>query len=279
MGPDDMLRGHASVPNHPPSRAVAASLAVHAIAIALLWSVRLSEPIHTSAAHISLIAPQVHMRALPVPRFPLHPRPRAFHVPDRIQRVPELTLVVPDSPPSIHPQEIALPAPAPQIVDLPPARSVKVGGFSSVETGETAPMRPTLAGPRVFDPAVASSQTGARAAIKSGTFGDASLAARGSIASRDPTWPNASAAEIIFKPRPAYTDEARRLQIEGEVLLEMLFGASGEARVLRTIRPLGHGLDENAVAAAREIRFRPARRAGVAVDSSALVHIVFQLAY
>jgi TonB family protein len=67
--------------------------------------------------------------------------------------------------------------------------------------------------------------------------------------------------------------------MEGEVLLEVLFAASGEARVLRTIRGLGHGLDENAIAAAREIQFRPAQRDGKATDSTAVVHIIFQLAF
>lgn len=85
--------------------------------------------------------------------------------------------------------------------------------------------------------------------------------------------------EILAKPRPAYTDEARRLRLEGEVLLEVLFSASGTARVTRLLRGLGHGLDENAGAAAAAIRYRPAERAGVPVDAVAIVHIVFQLAY
>jgi TonB family protein len=84
--------------------------------------------------------------------------------------------------------------------------------------------------------------------------------------------------EIISKPRPAYTDEARAKRIEGEVLLEMQFSATGEARVLRIVRGLGHGLDETALAAANGIKFRPATRDGAAVDSAAIVHIVFQLA-
>ena len=86
------------------------------------------------------------------------------------------------------------------------------------------------------------------------------------------------AAQILEKPRPVYTEEARRLQIEGEVQLEVLFGASGEIHILRVIRGLGHGLDENAAHAARAIRFLPAKREGRAVDSTALVHIIFQLA-
>lgn len=88
-----------------------------------------------------------------------------------------------------------------------------------------------------------------------------------------------SAIEILFKPRPAYTEEARRLQIEGEVLLELLFASTGEVRVLRVMRGLGYGLDETATNAARAIRFHPASRAGVPVDFIAPVHIVFQLAY
>lgn len=84
--------------------------------------------------------------------------------------------------------------------------------------------------------------------------------------------------EIVSKPKPRYTDEARSKKIEGEVLLEIQFSASGEARVLRLVRGLGYGLDENAVAAALGIRFHPATRNGGAVDSAAVVHILFQLA-
>src|SRR2546429_2735180 len=52
---------------------------------------------------------------------------------------------------------------------------------------------------------------------------------------------------------PAYTEEARRLRIEGEVVLEVVFGASGKLHVVRVVRGLGHGLDENAVRAAEQI--------------------------
>jgi TonB family protein len=103
-------------------------------------------------------------------------------------------------------------------------------------------------------------------------------AASSSGGARPAAAPTASAAQILEKPRPAYTDEARRLQIEGEVQLEILFGASGEIHILRLVRGLGHGLDENAAQAARAIRYLPARRDGRPVDSTATVHIIFQLA-
>ncbi len=85
-------------------------------------------------------------------------------------------------------------------------------------------------------------------------------------------------AEVISKPTPAYTPEARNLRIEGEVVLEVVFEASGRLRIVRVVQGLGHGLDESAVHAAEQIRFKPAKRDGQPSDYTALVHIVFQLA-
>lgn len=87
-----------------------------------------------------------------------------------------------------------------------------------------------------------------------------------------------SPVEILFKPRPEYTDDARKLKLEGEVLLEIMFGANGELHVNRVVRGLGHGLDQSAINAASQIKFRPAQRNGVSVDSTAIVHVTFQLA-
>lgn len=85
-------------------------------------------------------------------------------------------------------------------------------------------------------------------------------------------------AEILAKPTPVYTDEAKKLRIEGEVLLEVVFESSGKLRVLRVVRGLGHGLDENAIHAAEQIRFKPAVKDGQPADSSGVLHVVFQLA-
>jgi TonB family protein len=88
----------------------------------------------------------------------------------------------------------------------------------------------------------------------------------------------AIAAEILFKPTPVYTQEARSLRIEGEVLLEVVLEASGNLRVVRIVRGLGHGLDDNAVKAAEQIHFKPATRDGQPTDSTVVLHIIFQLA-
>ena len=84
--------------------------------------------------------------------------------------------------------------------------------------------------------------------------------------------------EILSKPTPAYTDEARALKIEGEVLLEVEFTATGEIRVLKVVRGLGHGLDESATRAVQGMRFKPAQRNGQPTDVRTTVNIVFQLA-
>jgi len=93
------------------------------------------------------------------------------------------------------------------------------------------------------------------------------------------TGPPDKNVEITFKPKPDYTEEARKLRVEGEVLVNVLFKASGELSVLDVVHGLGHGLDEAAVRAAQQIRFKPALRAGQAVDWTATVHISFQLAF
>lgn len=84
--------------------------------------------------------------------------------------------------------------------------------------------------------------------------------------------------EILFKPKPVYTDEARKLRIEGEVLLKIVFAADKSLKILEVTRRLGHGLDEAAVQAAQQIRFNPALRDGRPVDFTANIRIFFQLA-
>jgi TonB family protein len=82
---------------------------------------------------------------------------------------------------------------------------------------------------------------------------------------------------VTSKPNPVYTDQARKQRVEGEVLVQVVFTASGQVQVLRVVRGLGFGLDESAVQAAQKVRFVPAQRNGQPVDSTATLHIVFQL--
>ncbi|HTS35702.1 MAG TPA: energy transducer TonB [Candidatus Solibacter sp.] len=120
----------------------------------------------------------------------------------------------------------------------------------------------------------------ARATVRTGGFGDSDVPAPPTVQSR----PAAAAAakivpaEILSKPTPIYTEEAKAQKIEGEVLLEVVFEASGKIHVVKVVRGLGHGLDDAAVRAAEQIRFKPALRDGQPSDSTAVLHIIFQLA-
>ena len=115
--------------------------------------------------------------------------------------------------------------------------------------------------------------------VRAGGFGDIVVAAPTRPVARRDTSASTSGVEILSKPRPVYTEQARKLQIEGLVVLRVLFSASGQTQVLQVVRGLGHGLDEKAVEAAQQIRFRPAFQNGQAVDSTATVQISFQLAF
>lgn len=91
--------------------------------------------------------------------------------------------------------------------------------------------------------------------------------------------PSVQPVVILSKPNPAYTEEARKLQLEGDVSVEVVFLGSGSVRVVRVTNGLGHGLDQAAIHAAEQIRFKPALQHGKPVDSPATVHIEFQLAF
>lgn len=128
--------------------------------------------------------------------------------------------------------------------------------------------------------AIGNSRSSAPATVRQAGFGDADVPAPPTVQSHPAAQESARVvpAEIISKPVPGYTAEARAQRIEGEVLLEVVFEASGKLRVLRIVRGLGHGLDDSAVRAAEQIRFKPALKDGQPSDSTAVVHIIFQLA-
>jgi TonB family protein len=147
------------------------------------------------------------------------------------------------------------------------------GSRRSIGTVQTAGFGDAVAGPDEGNK-VAGSQPGDE--FRQSGFGDVGAVAQApKPQTRSVTLVQ---VEILSKPTPVYTDEARRLHVEGEVMVEVVFAASGELRALRIVKGLGHGLDEAALRAATGIRFKPARRDDLPVDTVATLHIVFQLA-
>jgi TonB family protein len=115
--------------------------------------------------------------------------------------------------------------------------------------------------------------------IQQGGFGDARPDQSSAPRTVRNTAPSQTPAEILFKPRPDYTETARQARVEGEVLLRVMFSADGDIRVLDVVKGMPHGLNESALRAAEKIRFKPATKDGRPVDSVAVVHIIFQMAY
>jgi TonB family protein len=120
--------------------------------------------------------------------------------------------------------------------------------------------------------------TGTHGSVRTGGFGDGTAQqAGGHTGQVRPMQPATTPVEILFKPKPAYTQEAKSLKLEGQVSLEVVFSANGAVRVLRVVHGLGHGLDEAAQQAATQVRFRPATRDGAPVDTNATIYITFEL--
>jgi protein TonB len=95
--------------------------------------------------------------------------------------------------------------------------------------------------------------------IQSGCIGDRSGGARGRTFTGSEV---DQRARLLSKPEPQYTEEARKNQISGTVLLRVVFSSSGEVVQIRALNSLPFGLTERAIAAARQIRFVPAMKDG-----------------
>jgi TonB family protein len=81
----------------------------------------------------------------------------------------------------------------------------------------------------------------------------------------------------IYKPEPAYSEEARKAKYQGTVVLWIVVDAQGNVTDSRVVRPLGLGLDEKAVETVRTWKFKPALRNGVPVPVRVIVEVTFRL--
>jgi periplasmic protein TonB len=87
-----------------------------------------------------------------------------------------------------------------------------------------------------------------------------------------------SAPIPIYKPEPAYSEEARKAKYQGTVVLWIVVDAQGGvAADVRVVKPLGLGLDEKAVEAVRTWKFKPAQKNGTPVPVRVMVEVSFRL--
>jgi len=82
---------------------------------------------------------------------------------------------------------------------------------------------------------------------------------------------------LLHEVKADYTEDARRRNITGDVLLEIVVRRDGGVGNVRVLQGLGYGLEDRAIAAVRQWRFSPAQRKGVPVDVVVEVAVEFTL--
>jgi TonB family protein len=239
-------------------------------------------------------APKPAARSEPAPAPPEPPRP-----------APPVVVAAPPAPVKAPPPPVTVglfASSAPTVHETEPVKTtVRTAGFDAPSPIAKAGETKSLASVGAFDQPAAPPAKVARAGaiVESAGFGSARAdmsASPKQVAEVRPAGfdprpaPPTSArvtpppervdvpVEIVFKPAPVYTEEARKLKLEGDVLLDVEFAATGSVSVLQVVRGLGHGLDEAAARAATQIKFKPAQAGGRPISFRTTVHIVFRLA-
>ena len=238
-----------------------------------------------------------------------------FSAPSRDPAKPRVETITASAPPQIKP----LPSPSPVVGTKPivaaepprqlttavrearpqPKLAVRLAGFQARGPAESgAGYQPAAAAgfAAAFHPStastvavgslagfgLASSRTESGSSMSRSTrtgFSRAERAERELGAEASRTVPDSSLVRILWKPRPQYSEEARNLRIEGDVVLLVRFPIDGPVEVLKVVSGLGHGLDEFAARAAEGIRFEPATEDGAPTGHTARILIRFELAY
>ncbi|HYK36091.1 energy transducer TonB [Alloacidobacterium sp.] len=86
-----------------------------------------------------------------------------------------------------------------------------------------------------------------------------------------------SAPQVIYAPDPEFSDEARRAKYQGICVVSVIVDTQGNPQHVHVIRPLGMGLDEKAVEAVRQYKFRPATYQGRPVPVEVNIEVNFRI--
>ena len=86
-----------------------------------------------------------------------------------------------------------------------------------------------------------------------------------------------SAPVVLFAPEPEFSEEARKAKVAGNVLVYLQVGTDGRPKNVRVLRGIGLGLDEKAMEAVRQYKFKPAMENGHPVAVEMNVEVNFQI--
>jgi TonB family protein len=89
--------------------------------------------------------------------------------------------------------------------------------------------------------------------------------------------PSITPLRILSKPKPGYTDSARQSNTTGTIRLAIYFSSKGTIDYILVLKPLQNGLTENAIKAARGIKFEPQMKDGKPVSVIKIVEYSFTI--
>ena len=127
--------------------------------------------------------------------------------------------------------------------------------------------------------AVTSDPAGTSPGQNTGPGGDGPGTSPGFGNSARAGWPNVTTPIAITQVKPQYTADAMRAKVQGLVMIECIVladGTVGDARILRSLDPI-FGLDQQALTAARQWRFKPGLMNGKPVPVVVTIELSFML--
>jgi periplasmic protein TonB len=86
-----------------------------------------------------------------------------------------------------------------------------------------------------------------------------------------------SQPEVLFQVEPEFSEEARKAKFMGSVLVGLVVDTSGRPQSVHIVRGVGMGLDEKAMEAVRQYKFKPAMENGKPVPVELNVEVNFQI--
>lgn len=221
---------------------------------------RPEEPIAITLAELSLEVPEPEEEPAPIPEPEPEPEPE---IPAPAPEPPPPPPPEPNPEPPQPPPEPAAPAPPSQEAAPPePAGETPAFADLGLVMGGGGPGGVAVASAQPMRPRAPKARPAQAAAAK-------------------PAVPRCTEEPTRARPKkvvpPSYTTEAQQAEIEGPIRMEIAIDAEGRVTAAKVLRGLGYGLDEAAVAAAKEMLFEPARRCGKAVPSTLTFNMRFTL--
>ena len=92
-----------------------------------------------------------------------------------------------------------------------------------------------------------------------------------------PPEPRERGPRLIYAPNPEYSDKARKMKVNGTVVLSLIVGTDGLPHDINVYKKLGYGLDEKAVKAVQKWKFQPAVKDGQPFEKQIYVDTSFRL--